>query len=239
MIGDIEICITRRESFTVEKDRVGHWQRDDLRPGTVLEPQILNAIPVFVQRAIVRVLGIPLLNENQGLSIDETADVIDVAVRIIPSHAACKPEDVCRAEVIVERFFKAFSVETRIPDLDFRVQVALFSRQQCSAPVDFDSTPFEDEFTTADMRVEDALGEVFGRNFRHLAIFLPVSILGPGIEVEIDDGGLRPSVPVAPNKDGPAVPHPAAIGWVPDELDARRVGSCALEVALRGLLAGR
>ena len=113
MIGDIEICITRRESVTVEKDRAGHRQRDDLRPGTVLKPQILNAVPVFVQRAIINVLGILLLNENQGLSIDETADVIDVAVRIIPGDATCKPEDVCRTEVIVECFFKAFSVQSQ------------------------------------------------------------------------------------------------------------------------------
>src|SRR5271157_2582923 len=238
MIGDIEICITRRESFTVEKDRVGHWQRDDLRLGTVLKPQILNAVPVFVQRAIVDVAGITLLNENQGLSIDETADVIDVAVRIIPGHTTGKPEDVGGTEVIVDCFFKAFSVQPRIPDLDFRLQIALFRRQHCPASVDFDSPSLEDEITVADLRVEEALGEVPGRNFRHPAVFLPIRILGPGVEMEMDDSGLRPSVPVAPNKYGPTVSHPAAIGWVLDELDPRRVSSGALQVSLRGLLAG-
>src|SRR5439155_20029366 len=73
--------------------------------------------------------------------------------------------------------------------------------------------------------------------FRRSPILLPVVILGPGVEMEMDDGRLAfPSAPFSslPSyEDGPGVPGPATVRWVRDELHPFQIGPGAAQITPR------
>src|ERR1035438_10901421 len=61
-------------------------------------------------------------------------------------------------------------------------------------------------------------------------------MLGPGVEVEVHDGGLPPRA--ALQEDRPGVARPAARGGMEHEFDAAWVSSRARKIAARDLLLG-
>ena len=177
-------------------------------------------------------LGFSSLMSTTVLRIHEAADVIDVAVRVVAGHAAGQPEDVGRAEVVAcSASSNLLAAQARVANLRLRIAVALLGGEQCAAAVHFDAAAFEHESAVLRLRVEQAFPEPLGRRFRHPAVLPPVGILGPGVEMEMHDGGFEPAADVAPHEHRAAVASPAAVGGMHDELDAARIHAGAAQVA--------
>ena len=78
--------------------------------------------------------------------------------------------------------------------------------------------------------VEKRSSEQTGGGFGNFAVFLPVVILRPGVEVEVNDGSLGLATLAAVDVDGAAVARPTTVGGMDDEFDARDIGTGAGEV---------
>ena len=113
----------------------------------------------------------------------------------------------------------------------FGIEITFLGGDQRAAAVDLDAAAFED-----DRRVEEPLAEAPGRGLGHAAVLLPVGVLGPGVEVEMHDGGFERAGPIdRRTKSGPlSRVQPRLVGWTMKST-ARYVRAGALQVA-RGAL---
>src|SRR5512138_3696725 len=87
--------------------------------------------------------------------------------------------------------------------------------------------------------LEERFTQLTRGRFGHLAVLLPIVVLGPGVEVKMDDGGLAPASRGPPHEDRPTVTSPAAIRGVDDELDTAKVRSRPGQVTARHLFLAR
>ena len=68
-VTNIKVGIACREAKILEIKRGRHRQGHDLRSGAILEPDILNTLPIFRESSIVRVLLIAFLDEHERARI--------------------------------------------------------------------------------------------------------------------------------------------------------------------------
>jgi hypothetical protein len=112
-----------------------HRQRDDLGPGAVLEPQVLDALPIFRERLIIDIALVRFLDQHHRVSVHEPANVIDVPVRVITHRTVQKPNHIFHTEIFPERLVVLLARKARVAHLNFRVQITFLSRQQGAAAV--------------------------------------------------------------------------------------------------------
>jgi len=102
------------------------------------------------------------------------------------------------------------------------IEQALFGRQQRAAAVDVDAATLEDN-----LRVDQRELEALRRKHRDLVVFLPVLVLGPGIEMEARDGEpLR-----CAHEDRSEVTRPASVGWKAEKVQSGEIHADLLEYA--------
>jgi len=65
---------------------------------------------------------VPFADEDQGLAVHETADVVDVAVGVIAHGSFAQPENIGHPQVLFQRGFDLFFAEAGIADLNLRVE---------------------------------------------------------------------------------------------------------------------
>jgi hypothetical protein len=141
-------------------------------------------------------------------------------VSVVARHAARQPEDVGRAQVVaLQGLLEFMPAQAGIAHLHLGIEIALLGGEQRAAAVHVDAAAFEHERASLRIARRTAFPEPLGRGLRHAAVLAPVGILGPGVEVEMHDGGFEPAAD-APHEDRAAVASPAAVGRVHDELDA-------------------
>src|SRR6266516_573426 len=105
-VRDVEIRVTRGKALSVEAQRRGHRQIDHLELRAVLEPHPVEPLAVLPQRPVVRVVGVLLAAQHHRSRVDEAAQVVHVAVGIVPRDTAPEPQDVGRTEVVPQHAFE-------------------------------------------------------------------------------------------------------------------------------------
>src|SRR5208337_4992672 len=191
-----------------------------------LQSQVPDAFPVLHQRPVVDVARVLFLDEHQRLPVHEPADVVNVPMRVVARRTFAQPEYVLDTEILPEGLLVLSARQTGIADLNLRMKITFFGRQQRAAAVYFDYASFQHKGLAVAFGVEEAFPQAARGHFRHPAILLPVVMPRPRVEVEMDDGrvGVRCSMfdvrcfPLY--KYRPAVAHPAAVGRMRDEPDA-------------------
>src|SRR5258708_18734152 len=223
-VGDIEVGVAGRKPPPAKEQWRRHGQGNHSWPGAVLEPQILHALPVFGQWPVVRISAIFLPDQYQRARVHKTANVVYVAMGIITDGAGGQHKDSPDSKVGLERFLDLSAAQAGIAHLHLRVQITFFGGQECSAAIHLYAAAFDDKLPAVAFGVEQPFGEQAHRGLRHTAVLLPVGVLGPGVEVEVYDGGLgfRPG-PL--DENGPAVTRPAAIRGMVDELDLAQISA--------------
>jgi len=199
---------------------------------------------------------------------DETGDVVDVAVGVVAGTAAREPEGLVDAEVVAEGAFEealgcGFVAEAWVALLNFGEE-ALFGGEQNSRAVGVDGAAFEDDavrFTTPTSKCARRgprfpacrsgrwrrnfgldLGEVveLGDAVGDLVVEMPVGVLGPGVELPVEDGEVFPITGAGGffHEDRAGVAEPDAVGGPLVEVEAREIRAAALEDARGAALGG-
>ena len=86
-VGDVEVGIARRQALAVEEDRSGHGQRDHAERLTVLVHGRLEPPEVVLERLVVGVVRARLEHGHDRVRVDESGEVVDVAVRVVAVDA--------------------------------------------------------------------------------------------------------------------------------------------------------
>jgi len=242
-IADIKVGVTGGEAEALEVERAGHGQTDDMRASTVLQAHGFQAFAIFFQDAMVGIAGIAFLGEDDGAGIDETAEIVDVAVGVVAGDAAAEPENVFGAEKAAERRFNLRARKTGVAHLNARMEQAFLRGEQSAAAVDVNAAAFENEAATGDFSGEEREAKGASGMAGDLRVATPIGVFGPGIEAESDDGersvcarGAR----IAPDEDGAGIAGPAAVGREREKPDATGRDSDGSEGAAGGgAVAGR
>ena len=196
------------------------------------------------RRSIIGVLGVCLLDEDEGVRVDEPADVVNVAVGIIARGTGDEPLDIADPEGFLEGLLKLRAAHPGIAHLDLGVEVTLLSGEHGAASIDVDAAAFKDERMAVTTGIEQGDIQEFGGHLGHAAVPVPIVVLGPGIKMEIDDGRSGPGAStLAPrgrlaDKNRAAIAHPTPVGRMDDELDLFQVGSRPSQVTVDDLLVG-
>ena len=140
-----------------------------------------------------------------------------MSVSVVSHDSLAEPQDVGCPELVLEHRFDFGTSEAGVPDLNDRVEQALFCGEQGAAPVDVDAATFEHELPRLGPKQpqleprRDALG--------HAIVELPIGVLGPGVESKLGDrergGRAGPA-----HEDGPEIAGPAAVCREAEELEA-------------------
>src|SRR5579862_4940654 len=149
-VANIEISVTGRKTIPREVQRRRHWQWHHLRFGTVFEAKLLYSIPVFRERPIISICASVFFNQDQCFAVDESADVINVAVRIVSDGSVNQPKHIGHAEEIFKRLVVLLAAQTGISNLYFRIEVTFLSGKQRAHSVYFNTTALDDEILALD-----------------------------------------------------------------------------------------
>src|SRR5205085_5714683 len=95
-------------------------------------------LPVFAQGSMIRIGGVAFIAEDDGARVDETRQVVDVAVRVVARDAFPQPEGASDAEEILEELFVPGAAESGIAHLHLRIEQAFLGGQERSLSVDVD-----------------------------------------------------------------------------------------------------
>jgi hypothetical protein len=142
-VADVKIRVARRQPHAVKIQRRWHRQFDDFGLAAVFEPQILDAFPIFSERTVIFIARIFFADEHERFGVHESADVVNVAVRVITFRAFGEPENICCAEIIFQRRVNLFFADAGIAHLDFRIEITLLGRNQSAATVQFKAAAFD------------------------------------------------------------------------------------------------
>src|ERR1035437_8247132 len=145
-VADVKIRVARRQPHAVKIKRRRHRQLHDFGLAAIFEPQILDALPIFRKRTVIFVARIFFAHQHDRPGVHETADVINVAVRVVAFRAFGEPENVFDAEIIFERRLNLLFAEAGIADLDFRMQITFLGGNQRAASVQLNAATFDDEW---------------------------------------------------------------------------------------------
>src|SRR4051794_39463227 len=155
-------------------------------------------------------------------------------VGVIANGSRGKPEHIADPKILLKRLINFLPPEAGISHLDLRIQVTLLSSQHCAPPINLNAAPFQHKVLSIELGVEEPFSKDFGSSFRNSAVFLPVVVLGPCIEVEMHDGCLWPglSLCACPYKNRATIPRPTAIGRMLNELYALQIDASTTQIML-------
>ena len=141
------------------------------------------------ERLVVGVVGARLDHGHDGPRIDETGEVVHVAVRVVADDAPAQPDDVADAQIIGQDLLQLRAVETRVAALHRRS--AGTPRWSAAAPaVDVDGASFEHHANRLSFQLDPrnpALQTELSRDPpRDLPVLEMVVIFGPGVEFPVD-----------------------------------------------------
>src|SRR5882672_10394915 len=221
-VRDVEVRIARGETLSLEGERSGHREIDHLDLGAILESHRLQALTVFLQCAIVRVVRVRLPAQRDRAGVDEAAQVVDVAVRVVTRDSLTEPQDVRHLELVAQHGFDLAEPEPRVPDLNGGIEQTLLRCEEGAPPVHVDAAALEHHLSRTGPGAEQTQLEPRGHPLGNPVVLLPVGILGPGVEAEPRDRHLAPRGR-APDEHGTEITGPASIGGEAEELDTGEI----------------
>src|SRR5581483_899079 len=164
-----------------------HGQLDDAELASGFGGRFAEAAKIVGQRLVVGVGRIGLGGAHDDIRRDEAGNVVHVAVGVVADDSASQPDGVGHAQIFREGALQVFAGGAGIALLDIGEE-ALLGRQHRTEAVHVDAAAFQDH-----------VGAVFadaGRKFGDLqmpggtpgdgVVELPVVVLGPGVEAEVD-----------------------------------------------------
>ena len=209
-IRNVEVRVAGGEAHALEKERRRHGQLNDVYFGSVFQPCLAQALPIFFERPVVLLTRVFLATKDDSASIHKAAQIIDVTVRVVPCDSSAEPYNVFHAEVSSQRRFGLRTIEPRISDLAFLIEKALFGGEQRTGTIHIDASAFENHIALAEMGAEDLHFQQAGGLCWNCVILFPVWIASPSVETEPGDGNFAAGL-CAFDKDGAEVPRPSSI----------------------------
>ena len=153
VVGDVEVGVAGGEALTLEDYGRGHGELDDVEGLALTFASAVaggaEAVEVFGEGEVVLVVGVLFDGGEDGVFVDETGDVVDVAVGVVAGTAFVEPDGLVDAEVIVEGLFEVlaggfFVTEAGVALLDLGEEAFLGGDEDACA-VGVDGAAFEDE----------------------------------------------------------------------------------------------
>ena len=127
------------------------------------------------------------MDQHHRRRVREPADVVNVAVSIVTDWAGHQPQHIGYAKIFHERLLNLLPAQTGISHLHFRIEVAFLRGQERAAPIHLDSASLDYEILAVELGIEKALTQNPCCGFRHAPIFLPIFVLGPSVEMKMND----------------------------------------------------
>src|SRR5437879_7392538 len=175
-VRDVEVRVARGETLPGEIERSGHREVDHLDLATVFESHPLQALAIFLERPIVRIVPIGLPAHDDRARIDEAAQVVDVPVRVVARDPGPEPQDVRGAELVTQDRLDLPTPEPRVSDLHRGIEQALLGGEQSAATVHIDAAAFEHDVGSAGARTKQSHVELRGRGRRTAGMHLKVAV---------------------------------------------------------------
>src|ERR1035437_4572572 len=221
-VGDLEVRITRGQALAIEVDGGRHRQGHNLDLRSVFQAHVLQALPIFLEWSVIRVVHISFPAENDGARIYKPAQVINVPVRVVAGNSLAEPENIGYAQVSAEDRGDFLASKTRVADLHGGIEQAFLRSQERAESIGVNAAAFQNKPTALHHGVKHAASQRPRRSRRNLAILSPVRILRPTCEAETRNGhvGARR---VTLHKHGAEVARPAAIGGKAEKLHALQI----------------
>jgi len=138
----IEISITGGKANALEEQRVRHGQIDYLQGRAIAQANALKTLPILAQGAIVGIRRIVLAAENYGIGRDEPAQVVHVAMGIVPFNSLPQPEGLLDPQKLSKDLFHFLPAHARVADLRGIVQKAFLGGEKRSLSVAVDRSAF-------------------------------------------------------------------------------------------------
>src|ERR1700691_584846 len=148
-IRDVEVCVAGGEAHALEKERRRHGQLNDVHFGSVFQPCLAQALPIFFERPVVLLTRVFLATKDDSASAHKAAQIIDVTVRVVPCDSFAEPYNVFHAEGFSQRRFGLRTIEPRISDLAFLIEKALFGGKQRAGTIHVNAPAFENRIPPA------------------------------------------------------------------------------------------
>ena len=168
---------------------------------------------------MIFVLRVPLPAQHHGAGSREAAQIVHVAVRVVPGDPLPEPDHVRDSEKRAKDLLHPLPGQPRIPDLRHGVEQALLGGDQRSPPVDLDRAPLQNDALSAEPDRQELHSERLRGPRGDSRVLSPVRVPGPRIEPEPGDGhfALR-ALPA--DEDRAEIARPPAIGRKAEEGDA-------------------
>jgi len=203
-------------------------------------PGGFEAVEILCKWLMVVVGRICLSRGDNCIVSDETGDIVDMTMGVVPGAASIEPDDLVDTEIVVESLLQLLTSHSRISLLDTAEKTFLRSKQHPST-VNIDTSAFEHDAMFSAVGERNRWFPFFQfQEFGSLAgdeiVLLPVGILRPRIEFPIcnrNDGlfGIT-------NEYRAGIPRPNAIGGPAMESYLLRMGAGAQKNAGGTFFAG-
>ena len=165
---------------------------------------------------MIFVLRVPLPAQHHRAGSREAAQVVHVAVRVVPGDPLPQPDHVRDAEERAKDLLHPLPGHPRVADLDLRVEQALLRRDQRSPPVDLDRSPLQNDALPVEPDRQELHAERLRGPCGDARVLSPVRVSRPRVEPEPGDAHFALRAFPA-DEDRAEVARPPAIGRKTEE----------------------
>ena len=209
-VRDVEVRVAGGEALAVLFDITGRGQIDDAPRFSLRIAQGGEASTVLAQEGVVFVGGVFLDNGDHRVRVDETGQVVDVAVGVVADNAFAEPEDLFHTKVIAQVVFDFLLGEVRVAIL---IEQARLGGEQRAFAVYFDGAALEDH-GRGEKAHSEKLGDMLGYIVVEIARWI---FAAPRVVAPIDDRHFL----VVADEDRSVIAAPRLVGGEGVEMDAR------------------
>ena len=101
-VDEVKVDVGGGEPLAVVLDHAGHGDLDDPERLAILIAKRFDPPAIFFQNLIILILFVRFDAHDDRLRVDESGQVVDMAVGVVASDAVAEPGDVLLAVVILE-----------------------------------------------------------------------------------------------------------------------------------------
>ena len=174
-----------------------------------------------MERGIVGVFRITLNDCDDRSVIDESSEVVYVAVGVVAGDAILQPKNVFDTEIILENFGVVFAAKAGITFLGF-TEKTFFRGEQRAETVDVDASAFENDASSVMLRLPEAALELLVCSGNNCGVSFVIFVFGPSVEPPVRVGDYTGRILYT---DGSRVAHPSAISGNPEEIYCGEIGA--------------
>jgi len=141
--------------------------------------------------------------------------------------AFAQPNYVCCTEIFAERGFRLAAIESRISNLAFLIEKALFRGEHGARAIYIDASTLENHVAPAELSAEQFHFQFACGAFGNCIVLFPIRITSPSVKTKAGDCNLRVG-PFTFNKNRAEIPRPASIGRKSQKLDSAHADASGL-----------